>query len=78
VTDHELLEILYEAYNSDLGLVVTTSDPERFRQRCYAARKVDPDLECLSFVTSPTAPNSEIWILNNGKAQETHDELSPE
>ena len=57
------LEILYEAYRSELGIVVQTSDPEKLRQRFYAVRKADPDLACLSFRISPTSPESELFII---------------
>lgn len=62
-----LLEILYEAYRADLGIVISTNDPERLRQKLYAERKKDPDLRCLSFRISPTSPESELLILKRGK-----------
>lgn len=58
-----LLEILYEAYRADLGIIVQTNDPERLRQKLYAERKKDPDLACLSFRISPTSPASELLII---------------
>lgn len=58
-----LLEILYEAYRADLGVIVQTNDPERLRQKLYAERKKDPELACLSFRISPTAPESELLII---------------
>jgi hypothetical protein len=57
-----LLEILYEAYRSELGIIVQTNDPERLRQKLYAERKKDPDLACLCFRISKTAPQSELLI----------------
>lgn len=44
-----LKEILYQALGSQIGLVLTTSDPERARQALYAARReaADPDLGIL-------------------------------
>jgi hypothetical protein len=62
-----LLEILYEAYRSELGIVVSTNDPERLRQKLYAARKKDPDLARLSFRISPTSPESELHIEKKAK-----------
>ncbi len=62
-----MLEHLYEALNSEHGVIVSTNDPERFRQRFYVERKRDQDLECLSCTLSPTNPNAEVWIVKNGK-----------
>ena len=61
--DTPLIELLYRAYNSELGIVVETTDPERLRQRLYAERKKDPDLACLSFNISPTHPQSQLLIV---------------
>lgn len=58
-----LLELLYEAYRSELGIIVQTNDPERLRQKLYAERKKDPDLACLSFRISPTSPETELFIV---------------
>jgi len=58
-----LLELLYKAKHAEVGIIVTTSSPESLRQKLYAARKVDPDLKALSFVTSPTNPHGELWIV---------------
>lgn len=59
------LELLYEAYRSERGIIVETSDPERLRQKLYAERKKsgDTDLNCLTFRISPTQPASQIFIL---------------
>jgi hypothetical protein len=58
-----LLELLYEAYRSELGIIVQTNDPERLRQKLYAERKKDPDLACLSFRISPTSPENQLFIV---------------
>lgn len=57
------MEILYAAYRSELGILVQTSDPEKLRQKLYAERKKDPDLQCLSFRISPYNPEAELFIL---------------
>jgi len=62
-----LLEILYEAYRSEFGIIVSTNDPERLRQKLYAERKKDSDLACLSFRISPTSPESELHIEKKAK-----------
>lgn len=66
----EHAELLYEALNTEFGLIVTTNEPDRLKQKLYAIRKEDPALGVLSLVTSPTAPAGEIWIVR----KETPDE----
>ncbi len=58
-----LLELLYRALNSPLGIVISTDDPVRTKQQLYQERKKDPALECLSFLTSAFNPGGEIIIL---------------
>lgn len=58
-----LIEHLYRALNTPLGIVLRTSSIERLRQRLYIERKKDPDLACLSINISRTAPETEIWII---------------
>lgn len=55
--------LLYEALGSATGIVLRTNDAGRLRQKLYALRvqAKDPDLDVLSIVQSPTAPN-ELWI----------------
>lgn len=63
----DLLERMYEALRSPLGIVIATEDPERLRQKLYALRKErqerDPQLADLSFLPSRTNPQGELWIL---------------
>lgn len=58
-----MLELLYEALRSPLGIVVQSEDPEALRARLYKLRVKDPELACLSFVISPLNPTSDLWIL---------------
>ena len=58
-----MLELLYEALHSEYGVIVQTNDPERLRQKLYPLRKEHEELLCLSFVISPTNPQSDLWIL---------------
>lgn len=58
-----LLELLYRAASSPFGIVVTTEDPQALRQALYRERKKDKDLLSLAFCTSPSSPDSEIWIV---------------
>lgn len=57
-----MLEILYEAMAQEIGLVVSTSNPVRLRNKLYEERKRDPIFRNLSFFISPINPTSELWI----------------
>lgn len=59
----DLLELLYRALHSAHGIVVETEDATRLKQQLYKARASDPDLACLSFLTSPFNPQGQIIIL---------------
>ncbi len=58
-----LIELLYAALHSPLGIVVSTTSPERLRQKLYPLRKEDPALLPLSFIISPFNPGGELWIV---------------
>lgn len=62
-----LIEHLYSALHSEFGVIVRTNNVERLRSRLYLLRKEDPSLAAVSITTSPTAPDSELWIVRNGK-----------
>lgn len=62
MADLPLIHYLYQALNSELGIVIETSDPERLRQKLYAERKKDPDLARISINISRTQPESQIWL----------------
>ena len=67
-----LLELLYSAKHSDLGIVVETSSAELLRQKLYALRReYEDEFQHLSFVISPMN-GSDLWILNKeqGNAQD--------
>jgi hypothetical protein len=61
--DLPLIHYLYQALNSESGIVLSTSDPERLRQKLYAERKKDPDLSCISINISRSQPESQIWLI---------------
>lgn len=67
----DLLERMYDALRTPLGIVVETEDPERLRQRLYALRKErqdsDPQLRDLAFLPSRTNPG-ELWILRQKRS----------
>jgi len=69
----EYLELLYTALASEAGIVVHSDDPQRLRQKLYSVRRaaLDPSLDILSFVESPTEPTEQLWIVKrpaNGAA----------
>ena len=59
------LNILYEALGTPHGIVLATNNPERLRQRLYKLRDAAGDVALgqLSFVSSPSVPESHIWIV---------------
>lgn len=58
-----LLELLYAADRETFGVVVSTEDVGRLRQRLYKLQKTDPALNKLSLMESPTNPLGELWIV---------------
>lgn len=75
--DLHLTELLYQALGVKIGIRVTTSDPDRLRQKLYALRKQDPDLACLSFTISPIDP-AELWIVRKGAKDEARRDSPPD
>ena len=74
----ELLEHLYAALRSPLGVVIETDDPEYLRQKLYPMRKKDPDFSILSFIISPMN-GMDLWILRKpDNAEERTAEAHPE
>lgn len=67
-----MLEHWYQALRSPAGVCLRTDDFEATRQKLYKARRevLDPDLDGLSIVQSPTDSN-ELWIV-----KKTHDPTS--
>lgn len=58
-----MIEFFYAALNSPLGIIISTDDPDRCRQKLYAARRAaaDPALDGVA-VTIPATPN-EVWLV---------------
>lgn len=60
------LNVLYEALGSQFGICLAcdAGTTEKVRQKLYNIRKDsgDQDLDCLSFVQSPSNP-SHLWIV---------------
>ena len=65
-----LIDILYKALRAEIGIVVRTNDPERLRQKLYAARKEDEDLASLRITISRTSPENELWIVKNNGTED--------
>jgi hypothetical protein len=67
------IEFLHKALETDLGIVVQTSDPEALRTRLYQirAKAKNPAFECLVFKPSVTNPTSELWIIKNPPKETT-------
>lgn len=59
-----MLQFWYIALQSDLGIVLTVKDPDRFIQKLYRARaqSADDRLNSITIKRSPTEEN-EIWLL---------------
>lgn len=62
----EYVSYWYSALASEFGVVVWSDNPDALKQRLYAARReaMDPALESLSIVVSPTNPEH-LWIVKN-------------
>ena len=57
-----LIDLLYQAFNAEKGVIVETNDPEKLRQKLYAERKKDPDLACLTISLSRVSPANRLII----------------
>lgn len=62
---NEFVEFLYRALDAEVGIAISTSDPDRLQAKLYAARKATPDprLAELSITPSRTAPGMELWVV---------------
>lgn len=58
-----LLDLLYRAENSPLGIVVETNDVNRLRQKLYALKKEHDDLKDLILKPHPLNPNSTLFLI---------------
>lgn len=61
-----LIDLLYAAYHSELGVVIETNDAERLRQKLYPLRKDQSDFDNLAFVISPLN-GIDLWIIKQPK-----------
>ena len=60
-----LVELLYRAFDAQVGIAVSVSDPDRARAKFYQARKdaLNPAFEDIAIVPSRTNPTGELWLL---------------
>lgn len=61
--------ILWRALQAELGVEVSTNDPELFKQRAYKVRAEEPDLKVLSLRSCPTDPEGKVWITHQGEPE---------
>jgi len=59
-----LLSALRMATACKIGLVIETPQVQKLKAKAYALKRKNPELSYLSFLTSRTNPDGEIWILN--------------
>lgn len=66
--DH--LAIWYRALHAERGVIVSTSNPDKFRQQMYALRRKtnDPQLSRLSIII--TAKPGEVMVVKRTDAEE--------
>jgi len=68
MTQAELEQILYQALDNKIGMVVATSDSEKLKQKFYQIRSQARSngktaFDNLTFKTSPTNPIGELWLI---------------
>lgn len=66
----EFVTHLYDALGSDFGIILRSDDPIKLRERLYPLRKSDPSFADLSFVLSPTSPETDLWIIRRVRHEE--------
>jgi hypothetical protein len=64
-----VIELLYEALNSEAGIIVETPAPLLLRAKLYPLIHSDPTLSCISLVISPTNPENHLWLVRKPDAQ---------
>lgn len=66
----DLLTLMYDALASEFGIILRSDNPTKLRERLYPMRKKDPSFEELSFVLSPTNPETDLWIIRRVRHEE--------
>lgn len=68
--ENDLRNILFEASTAELGIIVSTNSPRRLSNELNKLRtKIKKtegitDFDNLTFRTSPSNPDAEVWIVN--------------
>jgi hypothetical protein len=67
-----LLSLMYQAMDSPLGIIVVVSDVAEAKQAFQQVRKESGDsaLRALSLISSPFAPETELWLVKNVQPQD--------
>ena len=66
-TKLDLTDIMIAAIDAEVGIAITTNDPEALKRRFYASRREYkeqgiPRFDDLTFVVSPNSPTNEAWL----------------
>lgn len=74
MSNSKLRSILWEAWSSEVGIEIVTSDPEAFKRRFYKERadaRTEGILEfdSLQLITPPADKVNKIWIVKHGQVQ---------
>jgi hypothetical protein len=64
----ELIGLLMKAAGSQIGIAVSTNDPDRLRQKLYALKKTDPTFANLSLIISKQNPDKELFIAKKAES----------
>lgn len=67
----DLHSILGDALSAEIGVEVSTSDPQLLKNRLYALMKESAEYSRLALITHPTKPDAAICIVK--KAEEKPD-----
>ncbi len=59
----EIIDLLTRARLSPFGIKVSTSDPNKLRQKLYAVRKANEEYSNLSFVIPAATPDDILFII---------------
>lgn len=69
----ELTALLLQALSASIGVKVFTNNPNLLRQKLYALRREDSTYNVLSFIISPTDPESHLFIIRKTEPENAED-----
>lgn len=63
------LDLLHQALEADIGILVATDNVPALQQKLYTARRraADPKLNCLILTPCPTDPDKKLRIIKHVK-----------